>query len=130
MKRLLGVETPVICAPLHRPKVSRELLESFGNIDLVDSYRDVSEVSIVFLVGINSEVCEASQIPVDSSWSLLRLCLFGLCRVGSSLLSVSLGTRVSRPSLLSVSLGTPVSHQLSSVHKDTLGNFWDLESRY
>ena len=98
------------------------MLESFGNIDLADSYGDGSEVTIDVLVGM------------DSYWRFVKQ---GRVRVGSGLVAVEtvFGWVVSGScvgsSLLSVSLGTPVSHQLlnlSSVPENTLRNFWDFES--
>ena len=69
-------KVPVICAPLHRPKVPCELLESFGNIDLADSYGDGSEVTIDVLVCMDSywRFVKQGRVRVDSG---LRLCLVG-----------------------------------------------------
>ena len=115
-KRLPAVEVPVICAPLHRPKVSCELLESFGNIDLADSYGDGSDVTIDVLVGMDFywRFVKQGRVCVDSGLVAVET-VFGWVVSGSCVGS----------SLLSVSLGTPASHQLlnlSSVPEDTLHN--------
>ena len=116
-ERLQAVEVPVICSP-----VSCELLESFGNIDLADSYGDGSEVTVDVLVGMDSywRFVKQGRVRVDSGLVVVET-VFGWVVSDSCVGS----------SLLSVSLGTPVSHQLlnlSSVPGDTLRNFWDLES--
>ena len=62
--RIEAVRVPVICAPLRRPRVSAQLLETFSHLPLADTHSDDHDQLIDILVG------------QDQYWELVRAGLF------------------------------------------------------
>ena len=62
--RIEAVRVPVICAPLRRPQVPAQLLETFSHLPLADSFSDDQDQLIDILVG------------QDQYWDLVRAGLF------------------------------------------------------
>ena len=54
VEAVVATEIPVICAPLYRRSVPKNLIQSFGTIKLVDNYEEAREVTVDLLVGLDN----------------------------------------------------------------------------
>ena len=116
---LSATAVDVICAPLFRPRVSPDVLASFGEVCYADQYHIGSVVNVDILIGM------------DSFWRFVLPEFLGSDPAGAMAQNTVFGWVVSGcvdpcPPVGNLS----VSHQLLRVNvcEDTVRSFWDLES--
>ena len=116
---LLATAVDVICAPLSRPSLGRDILNSFGDISFADHYETGSVVKIDILIGMDSywrfvlpQVLCSEVADLIAQNSVFGWIVSGCLSSGSSASHCN------------------VSHQLLCVNvcDDTVRSFWELES--
>ena len=82
---LLATEIPVVCAPMFRPKVPPELIESFGEIQFSDVYDVSAEVTIDVLIGLDNywKFIKPQILCSEPSGFMAQSSLFGWVLYGS-----------------------------------------------
>ena len=116
---LLATAVDVICAPLSRPSLGHDILNSFGDISFADHYETGSVVKIDILIGMDSywrfvlpQVLYSEVADLIAQNSVFGWIVSGCLSSGSSASHCN------------------VSHQLVCVNvcDDTVRSFWELES--
>ena len=116
---LLATAVDVICAPLSRPSLGHDILNSFGDISFADHYETGSVVKIDILIGKDSywrfvlpQVLCSEVADLIAQNSVFGWIVSGCLSSGSSASHCN------------------VSHQLLCVNvcDDTVRSFWELES--
>ena len=116
---LLATAVDVICAPLSRPSLGHDILNSFGDISFADHYETRSVVKIDILIGMDSywrfvlpQVLCSEVADLIAQNSMFGWIVSGCLSSGSSASHCN------------------VSHQLLCVNvcDDTVRSFWELES--
>ena len=116
---LLATAVDVICAPLSRPSLGHDILNSFGDISFADHYETGSVVKIDLLIGMDSywrfvlpQVLCSEVADLIAQNSVFGWIVSGCLSSGSSASHCN------------------VSHQLLCVNvcDDTVRSFWELES--
>ena len=116
---LLATAVDVICAPLSRPSLGHDILNSFGDISFADHYETGSVVKIDILIGMDSywrfvlpQVLCSEVADLIAQNSMFGWIVSGCLSSGSSASHCN------------------VSHQLLCVNvcDDTVRSFWELES--
>ena len=116
---LLATAVDVICAPLSRPSLGHDILNSFGDISFADHYETGSVVKIDILIGMDSywrfvlpQVLCSEVADLIAQNSVFGWIVSGCLSSGSSASHCN------------------VSHQLLCVNvcDDTVRSFWELES--
>ena len=115
---LLVTEIPVICAPLYRPEVPSDFLESLGGVEFADDYSESKDAKIDILIGLDAywRFIEPSSVDIVAPGFVAQATVFGYILSGCVP-----GTEVA---------GSLVSHGLvcALVSEATVRSFWELES--
>ena len=116
---LLATAVDVICAPLSRPSLGHDILNSFGDISFADHYETGSVVKIDILIGMDSywRFVLPQVLYSEVADLIAQNSVFGWI-VSGCLSSDSSASHCN------------VSHQLLCVNvcDDTVRSFWELES--
>ena len=116
---LFATAVDVICAPLSRPSLGHDILNSFGDISFADHYEAGSVVKIDILIGMDSywQFVLPQVLCSEVADLIAQNSVFGWIVSGC----LSSGSSASHCN---------VSHQLLcvNVYDDTVRSFWELES--
>ena len=116
---LLATAVDVICAPLSRPSLGHDILNSFGDISIAGHYETGSVVKIDILIGMDSywRFVLPQVLYSEVAYLIAQNSVFGWIVSGC----LSSGSSASHCN---------VSHQLLCVNvcEDTVRSFWELES--